>query len=874
MLVGNSLRGVRSFHCLVLFLILLAGVVSSAARADEEVRKGPAASWVRSVDIPSADLEQADRVKRGISWLMTDEQIIRSDHGYDDYSRTVYKIVDRPGLELGAGINLQFDPSRHRVTLNHLRIIRDGAVLDRLDSVKFDIFRRERDAEKGMFDGWLTAHLDVADVRVGDIIDYATTYEITPLIGRDLFFYSFSTEWDEPVGLIRVSVMWPSAQPLQIKTRGTTIKPVATPSGTDTVYLWEIRNPKPVKVEDSLPPEYPGWGTVDVASTASWQAIVDTLAPHYQPSKIFPPAFAAKLDDIAARYAMPAERMIRATRLVQDEIRYVSLSMGAGSYIPRDPATVVESGFGDCKDKALLLASALQRLGISAEVALADLDNGRALDQHLPALRNFDHAIVKASVGSRTYWLDATRDLQGGVANDFAQADYGFALPLSGRGELEKMPSPVLTSPSVRVDEQFDFPQNAGDPLSLTVFTMYEGADADSMRGSLANRSLADLTESYLKYYSKQYPGLLSAARLEINDRRDGNIISIKESYTLPAEALAANGLATKFRLQTADLSNNLPTPTSVGRAGPVYLGPSVYRRHTILISHLKARFSANQIKNVITPYLRLTSSWRNTPTTFQVSWDFQTLADTVPAAAIGDYLKSVDEVADNTAWQFDFTQVDPPPEEVKVTDPERDRLVALGGLTFLALIVIVPIFLIYEGRTFRMRPGQSYWPMSTTKFLVLSLATMGFYPAFWTWRAFRQEKLANGSRGWPWLRGLFLPVSFVPSFLNINRTLGTRRMSIGIGVVAGIVLLAAAIVEFVPNAVPRGAPMVVFSLLQILVASVAPLPMLIAANRANEPSPEFRVTNSRFSLADGIAVALGLIFTSSMLYFAAASEA
>ncbi|QKD14717.1 hypothetical protein [Mesorhizobium sp. NZP2077] len=44
-----------------------------------------------------------------------------------------------------------------------------------------------------------------------------------------------------------------------------------------------------------------------------------------------PAAFASKLDDIAARYARPEDRMIEAMRLVQDTIRYVSLSMGRGS---------------------------------------------------------------------------------------------------------------------------------------------------------------------------------------------------------------------------------------------------------------------------------------------------------------------------------------------------------------------------------------------------------------------------------------------------------------------------------------------------------------------------------------------------------------
>lgn len=695
MLVVGSLSGARSFRSLFLFLILLIGPVSTA-RADETVGKGPAASWIKQVDIPAADPARADQIKNGISWLLADEQIIHRDHGYDDYSRTVYKIVDRPGLEQGASIDLQFDPSRHKVTLNHLRIIRDGAVLDRLSDVKFDIFRQEKDAEKGVYDGWLTAHVNIDDARVGDVVDYGETYEITPLVGKGLFFYSFSTEWEEPVGLIRTSIVWPASQPLAIKLRGTGIKPVISASGADSVYLWEIANPKPVKVEENVPADFPAWGSIDVSSSATWQSVIDAVQPYYKPATAFPAAFAAKLDDIASKHPLPEDRMIQAMRLVQDEVRYVSLSMGSGSYIPRDPATVIQSGFGDCKDKALLLTSALTRLGISAQVALADLDQGRALDQHLPALRDFDHAIVKATIGAKTYWLDATNYLQGGNADNFPQPDYGFALPIFGNGALEKMPSAEPKNPTINVAEDFSFPAQADGHLTLTVLSTYEGADADGMRSKLASRSVSDLSDSYLKYYSKRYPGIESASKLEIVDRRDDNVVSVKESYQLPAQALSASDLAKNFPIKGADLGSDLPTPTIVDRAAPISLGSPIYRRHTVTVSNLKARFSGEDIKDVVTPYLSLTSSWHSTPSTFRVQWDFRTLATQVPARAIGDYLKSVKDVGDNIDWTYNFAHRDEPADASPV-DPENPGQELITILVMLSLFVAGPLVLVYR---------------------------------------------------------------------------------------------------------------------------------------------------------------------------------
>lgn len=695
MLVGGSFREVGPFRCLVVFLAVLAGLISSAY-ADEIVRKGPAADWVKVVDIPAADPARADQIKNGISWLLADEQIIHRDHGYDDYSRSVYRIVDRPGLEQGASIDLQFDPSRHKVTLNHLSIIRDGQVLDRLNDVKFDIFRQEKDAEKGVYDGWLTAHINIDDVRVGDIVDYGETYETTPLVGKDLFFDSFSTEWDEPVGLIRTSIIWPAAQPLAIKPRGTGVKPVVTTSGTDSLYLWEIADPKPVKVEENVPAEFAAWGSIDVSSTASWRVVVDAVQPYYKPATVFPDAFAARLDEIAAKYPQPQDRMIQAMRLVQDTIRYVSLSMGSGSYIPRDPATVIQSGFGDCKDKALLLASALGRMGISAQVALADLDQGRALDQHLPALRDFDHAIVKATIGAKTYWLDATNYLQGGDASNFWQPDYGFALQLFGTGELEKMPDQALKSPSIKVAEDFSFPDKPDGHLALSVLSTYEGGDADGMRGRLASRSATELSDAYLKYYAKRYPGIETTAKLDVVDNRDANIINVRESYRLPAQALAANDLAKSFPIKAADLGTDLPTPTMVDRTAPIALGSPVYRRHSISVSNLKARFSGEDIKSVVTPYLSLKSSWSNTPTTFDVQWNFQTLATEVPAKAIGDYLRSVKDVGDNIDWTYNFTYQDAPEEPAPVAGSDKSvRLTTI--LLVLSFFVGGPLFMVYR---------------------------------------------------------------------------------------------------------------------------------------------------------------------------------
>ncbi|MBT1157645.1 DUF3857 domain-containing transglutaminase family protein [Aminobacter anthyllidis] len=833
------------------------------ANAGSDVGKGPVESWVTEVDIPTADPNRADHIRNGISSLLSDWQVMYRPGGYVEYERDAYQVVDRPGLEQAATINLNFDPARHSVKLNHLRVIRDGVVQDRLVETTFDIYRQERDSVRGVFDGWLTARIDVRDVRVGDIIDYATTTDRREIVGKDLFYYYVAAGWDKPVGLMRREIIWPTSRPLHLKQQRTSIKPKVSNVAGHTRYLWEIFNPEPVKVEENLPASFVPWGHVLVSSTTNWREVADAVAASYQPVSTFPPAFTAKLDAIAARHSDPRERMIEALRIVQDEVRYISLSIGAGSYLPRDPATVIASGFGDCKDKALLLASALTYLGVKAEVALADLDGGYGLTSFLPTLRAFDHAIVRAEISSRVFWLDGTDYLQGGRGDRLVEPDYGYVLPLSSsKGELEKMRAAEPLEPTTAVAEEISFPAQAGDPLTLKTVTTYRGVDADTMRRKLAGQSLQQFADSYLKYYDQQYPGIRSVAALKPVDDRDSNVITLSEAYELSPEALAAKDLAKNFPLR-ADLDDaSLPKPAKFGRTGPVWIGSPTYRRHSVTVKNLKAEFSAEQAKNVMTPYLILLTGWSSTPSEFTINWDLKKLGSEVPASAVSEYLASVDEIFENTRWSYDFTHEGTKAEEVSTSETDYQ------GIALAAWLLAMLATCVVEQRTFKPRPGQLYWPISPRKFVVMTVLTGGLYGILWGWRVFRQQKVAYGARYWSFLRGVFLSFFAVQIFLRVNRDLGARQVATWLGVVAGLLLLGSEVYTFAiepPEAVWANGLRIFGGL---AISALAPLPLVVAINRINEGNSEYLVRNSRFTDWDRAWMVVGAFFTVVLAYY------
>ena len=67
----------------------------------------------------------------------------------------------------------------------------------------------------------------------------------------------------------------------------------------------------------------------------------------------------AEIERIRAENPTPAGQAAAALRLVQQQIRYVALSMGEGGYVPASADDVWRARYGDCKGKTALLLALL-----------------------------------------------------------------------------------------------------------------------------------------------------------------------------------------------------------------------------------------------------------------------------------------------------------------------------------------------------------------------------------------------------------------------------------------------------------------------------------------------------------------------------------
>src|SRR6185436_13259428 len=73
----------------------------------------------------------------------------------------------------------------------------------------------------------------------------------------------------------------------------------------------------------------------------------------------------------ALRGATTRESKIEAlTQWLHEKVRYTGVEFGASAIVPATPGDTLARGYGDCKDKSLLLVALLRRAGIDADLAL------------------------------------------------------------------------------------------------------------------------------------------------------------------------------------------------------------------------------------------------------------------------------------------------------------------------------------------------------------------------------------------------------------------------------------------------------------------------------------------------------------------------
>ena len=569
----------------VLCLLAILFVGSGAALAEPEAGLADVPDWVSTHALSDFAGDRDGQFQQGIAYLLSDRQVRKADSGYEYFSRQAYRVVDRTGLESAATIAQLFDPTSETLDFNFVRVLRDGETTDRLPDTEITILRQEERLGSNTIDGNLTAVIQLEDIRVGDVVEYAFSGTVEYPLWPDDFFDVVPVEWHVPMAAMHYRLTVPATADITSYSVATDMQPTVSVENGWRTFELHIHDADPVRLEQSVPGDWFQSGFIVFSTMESWSEIVDWALPLFSINEPLPPDFTKRLDDIADAYPDPKERILQVLRLVQEDIRYLGIQVGLGSYIPRPPAVTLESGYGDCKDKSVLLVAALDHLGIAAEPALASLARGEALPRLPPMITGFDHVIVKIVVGDQTFWVDPTLSHQGGNLDGAAPLNYGFVLPVrQGQSQLVRTPAPVPDSPLHHIAETFELPENEEVGLRLSVEYFYRGSSADFVRLLLASTGQDQLSRQFFDYYSAVYPGLTESHPLEITDDREANVVVYRATYQIDADVFDDGELGSKLPVVASAVGNVLPRSVEADRTAPLALPYGTNARHIVRI--------------------------------------------------------------------------------------------------------------------------------------------------------------------------------------------------------------------------------------------------------------------------------------------------
>jgi transglutaminase-like putative cysteine protease len=602
----------------------------------------PAPAWAERVAVDASLPVAKEHVRWGIYDLLTDHQVRVRKSGESQYFRTVRKVLSPSGVQNASELELDFDPDFERLVIHDVTIVRGGTRTNAIDPEEIRVIDKEDDADNKIYDGERTALVILRDVRPGDVIDYSWSLEgANPILGGK-YTADYDLSRGVPVHRLRHRLVWPAGRPLQW--RGA--DPVITTLGGEQVYVWDRTDVDALDVEDEIPSWYEPWESVQVSEFASWNEVAGWANAMFQLDAKSTDEVKKLAARIYGEHASRDERVTAAIRFVQDEIRYLGIEMGRNSHEPHQPWETLETRWGDCKDKTLLLVSLLRELGLEAYPALVNTTTQHRLDEKLPSPFLFDHVITQVVDAGRTYWVDGTIADQGGTLRTLETPNDGRALIV--RPETHGLARVETNAKGSTLVEQTYTTTSYAKPTALTVKTTYSGSDADAFRSDLASMSIDDFAHGRINELAADQPKIEANGGPKIQDDRLRNLIVVTEAYRV--SELWKDG---QWSWYPRVLESHLRRPATMIRTMPLAFDYPLDVRQIVTLNFPEVVNVVSGTTVTETPAFRYDYVIDQNGKTVTIRQSLRARRDYVAAKEVSDHLMKLNAIASEIGYRF-----------------------------------------------------------------------------------------------------------------------------------------------------------------------------------------------------------------------------
>lgn len=707
---------------LALYALACIAAFASPAAIAAGPRWAPTPGWI--VDEPLPEVDPRQTTSDGTRYLLVADHVDLTGAQPAWYRRIAYRVDEERALASGGRFEVEFQPVFQHVLLHSVVIRREGRVLDRKPATDLQVLRREGALEAALLDGRNTLNATIPDVRIGDIVDYSySVIGANPVFG-DAYYDLYTARFSQPLGLRVLRVDYPEGKPMHWRAPRQFSVAQRTDAGRHRLELRATRLARVVE-EDDTPADYDPYGRLELSSAASWADIVRWAAPLYAVRFHDRVVAATLVRELRLDEGSPGERLLRAVAYVQGQVRYTGLNQGLNSHAPHAPETVLARRFGDCKDKAVLLAALLHQAGIESDSVLVNTTLGGQVARRLPSGLAFDHVVTRVRMPGGDVWVDATRDREAGPLGSREPLPFGKGLPLcAGCAGLVDIPFPMPRTPQVDVEERITLAERGEQYVAdFDIATGYAASHAQAVRDGFAEQAGEGMGRQYLKYMRNFYEGLAQVAVPGIAEIADGGV-QTEERYRLDWKRSEGD----VFGIVLFQLLDWVPALQDERRHDPKAMSGPRFARQKVA-TRIDSRWNITPERDVVeNAFFRFARTVRVEGEDLVITAEWRRKAEQVPADAYAGYRRDLGKVRDLLQFDVDLS--------VGLRDVPRDLATWGWPLLAIALAAVVLPFAWFARRRSRLA-GMLFAPSSTilrvlgegwpgTVALLLAAATAG----------------------------------------------------------------------------------------------------------------------------------------------------
>ncbi|MGC4118007.1 MAG: tetratricopeptide repeat protein [Myxococcales bacterium] len=260
------------------------------------------------------------------------------------------------------------------------------------------------------------------------------------------------------------------------------------------VVVFRAQHTPPLVQEAHMPPAQDLLAHVEVSTVEGWDDYVRFERALLSEAFRTNPALDALADRLLAGAASPKEKLDRLFHHVKEEVRYQQdYETTIAGVRPHAAPVVLERGYGDCKDKAVLLIQLAKRAGLDLHFAILRTTPAGRVHKDIPN-QQFNHAIafVPEQAGfDAPFFLDPTAD--GLDMGNLGADDQGaLALVMDPFGEGWEFREIPYQDPSLQYVRHLVQVEVASDSKAAATDAMaVRGSKAMGLRHSLRNEGEA-----------------------------------------------------------------------------------------------------------------------------------------------------------------------------------------------------------------------------------------------------------------------------------------------------------------------------------------------------------------------------------------------